>query len=174
MRHIADQVARWLGIFSTGLLVGEDAERALGRAEQVLGEARMGELREWFASSPKATVADAKRAVIEAAIAVVHADRVVSDGERELLGRIVQLAELPPDTERELAALVDRPVPLEAVAPRITQPALRELVLVIAWQMAQADGAVDEAERGAYGELAKRLEIEPTRAKELRALFDAA
>ena len=42
----------------------------------------------------------------------------------------------------------------------------------MAWQIATADGRVEEAERGMYGELAKRLEIEPTRAKELRGLFE--
>lgn len=171
MHEVADQVARWLGIFSTGILVGEDAERSLLRAQAVLGDERMGELRAWFAGASKDAVADAKRAVIEAIIAVVHADHVIADDERELIGRIVQLAEVPPETARALVASLDAPVPLDQVAPRITQPALRELVLVMAWQMAQVDGDVAEAERGTYGELAKRLEIPPERAKALRALF---
>lgn len=171
MKQVADEVARWLGIFTTGMLVGADADRSLERAVAVLGEAHVAELRAWFRDTPKDRVLDAKRAVITAAIAVAHADHQVQDSERELVGRLVQLAEFDDESAAALVASLDtRPV-LDAVAPRIAHPALRELALVIAWQIANADAAVDVAERGIFGELAKRLGIEAARAKELRALF---
>jgi tellurite resistance protein len=168
MNQVADEVARWLGILTTGVLVGADAERSMERAVTVLGEERLGELRAWFASSTKEAVGDAKCAVIEAAIAFAHADHDVAETEREMVLRLVQLAGLDePDAARLTASLVGRPS-LETVAERIPHPALRELTLVIAWQIANADAAIDEQERGLYGELAKRLGIEPARAKALR------
>jgi tellurite resistance protein len=172
MKQVADEVARWLGIFTTGTLMGEGDERSLERAAEVLGEARLGELREWFENTPPDRVRDAKCAVIEVAIAVAHADKEIADPERELVGRLVQLAELDEDSAKALnASLETRPV-LEQVTARITHPSLRELALVIAWQVASADASIDEAERGLYGELSKRLSVEPERAKALRALFE--
>ncbi len=171
MKQVANEVARWLGIFTTGTLVGADDERSLARAAEVLGEARVSELRAWFAETPPERVRDAKCAVVEAAIAVAHADKAVAETERELIGRIIQLAELDEASAEALLAGVADLRSLEDITPRITQPALRELALVIAWQMANADDAIDDAERGAYGELAKRLGVEPERAKALRALF---
>lgn len=172
MKQIADEVARWLGIFTTGTLMSADDERSLERAAEVLGEARVGELRAWFESTPEAQVRASKCAVIEAAIAFAHADREVEDSERELVGRLVQLAELDDESATHLhESLATRP-DLAALAQRITHPALRELTLVIAWQVAGADATIDEHERGMYGELAKRLSVEPARAKALRAIFD--
>jgi tellurite resistance protein len=156
MKQIADEVARWLGIFTTGTLVSADDERSLQRAAEVLGEPRVGELREWFEATDEAQVRAAKCAVIEAAIAFAHADREVDDAERDVVARLVQLATRPD---------------LETLAQRITHPGLRELTLVIAWQVATADADIDEHERGMYGELAKRLGVEPDRAKTLRAMF---
>lgn len=172
MKRATDEIARWLGILSTGVLDGEDAERSVARAARVLGEARLAELRTWFAVTPKDLVREAKCAVIEAAIAVAQADRKIADAERELVARLVQLAVLDADAQARLAAALDAHLDLAAIATRITQPALAELALALAWQMANADESVDDAERGVYGELAKRLSIEPTRARALRTLAD--
>jgi tellurite resistance protein len=109
--------------------------------------------------------------VIEAAIAFAHADREVDDAERDVVARLVQLAELDDDSAKSLLdSLATRP-DLAKLAQRITHPGLRELTLVIAWQVATADADIDEHERGMYGELAKRLGVEPDRAKTLRAMF---
>jgi len=172
MKQVADEVARWLGIFTTGTLMGEGDERSLERAAEVLGEARLGELREWFEQTPADQVRDAKCAVIEVAIAVAHADAEIADSERELVGRLVQLAELDEESAKALNASLETRPSLEAVTPRINHPSLRELALVIAWQVASADSSIDEAERGIYGVLSKRLSVEPERAKALRALFE--
>lgn len=168
MNQVADEVARWLGVLTTGVLVGADAERSVERAVRVLGEERLGALRAWFQRTPAAEVADAKCAVIEAAIAFAHADQTLAETEREMVLRLVQLAALDERSAGKLtASLEDRPS-LEAIAERISHPALRELTLVIAWQIASADDAIDDQERGLYGELAKRLGVEPDRAKALR------
>lgn len=171
MDQVADSTARWMGILSTGLLLGRDAEESALRAQKVLGSERLVALRDWFdAQSPEALV-DAKRAVVEACIAIVHADRQVADAERELIERIVQMAELDLETQASLVASVDTAPALDAVIPRIPHPALRELVLVMAWQIANADGKVEQAEHGAYGVLADQLGIAPTRANELRTML---
>jgi uncharacterized membrane protein YebE (DUF533 family) len=173
MKQVADEVARWLGILSSGVLVGEDAERSVTRAAAVLGEARLGELRAWFESASPEVVRDNKCAVIEAAIAFAHADHRVQESERELVGRLVQLAELDAASAARLTGTLEARPDLAELAARIAHPALRELTLVIAWQVVNADASVDEQERGMYGELAKRLGVEPARAKELRAVLEA-
>lgn len=171
MREVADQVARWLGIFSTGMLLGSEAEQALERSMAVLGKDRVVELRKWFEAQPPESLEAAKAAVVEACISIVLADGQVADAERELIGRIVLLSELEDATQQALMARIDAPPALESVVARIPHPSLRELVLVMAWQLALADGKADPTEHGAYGVLADRLGISPERASELRALF---
>jgi tellurite resistance protein len=172
MKQTTDEIARWLGILDAGILVGHDAERAVERAAKVLGEARLGELRAWFQSSPPGAVRAAKIAVIEAAVAVAQADREVAEPERELVERIVQLAGLDDAAKIQVFATLEKRAGLEDLKARIAAPALAELTLALAWQMAAADDHVEESERGVYGELAKRLGIEPERAKALRTLAE--
>lgn len=169
--EVAGQVARWLGIFSSGLIVGMDAERALERAERVLGRERLVELRAWFAQQSPEALEVAKAAVVEACISIVLADARVADSERELLEQIVFLSELGDATRETLVARIESPPALESIVSRIEHPALRELALVMAWQLALADGKADPSEYGAYGVLADRMGIAPARAQELRALF---
>ncbi len=171
MSLVADSVARWMGILSTGLLVGADAEAAAIRAQRVLGSEQLSELRRWFGALPPEGLRDAKCAVVEACIAIVHADGVVADPERELVERIIQLAELDDEAQAWLVGKIDTAPSLDTVAPRLTHPALRELVLVMAWQIATADGQVEQAEHGAYGVLADRLGVSPTRASVLRTVL---
>lgn len=171
MNQVADSVARWMGILSTGLLIGAEAEQAAVRAQRVLGVAPLAELRRWFAAQPENAVRDAKCAVIEACISVVHADGVVDDAERELIDRMIQFAELDPAAEEWLASKLEAPSSLDSVVPRLTHPGLRELVLVMAWQIALADGHAQQSEHGAYGVLADRLGVAPARASELRSIL---
>lgn len=171
MREVADQVARWMGIFSTGLLVGAQAEQALERSIKVLGRDRVVELRAWFEQQTPEALDAAKAAVVEACISIVLADGQVADAERELLGRVVLLSELAEETQQALMARIDAAPALDSVVARLPHPSLRELVLVMAWQLALADGKADPSEHGAYGILADRLGISPERASALRALF---
>lgn len=172
MKRAENEIARWLGILSTGVLDGEDDERSIERAARVLGEARLGELRTWFAAQDREVVRTAKCAVVEAAIAVAQADRTVAETERTLVERIVQLARLDDAAKIQIFASLERRAALDDLGRRIGHPALRELTLALAWQVAGTDDQIDEAERGVYGELAKRLEIPKDRAKALRTLAD--
>ena len=57
---------------------------------------------------------------------------------------------------------------LSAIAENLTQAQLRELMLALSWQLALADGRVDDQERGAYESLAGALEIDAERASAIR------
>jgi uncharacterized membrane protein YebE (DUF533 family) len=168
---VADSVAHWMGILSTGLLVGSEAEAAALRAQKVLGSQQLGELRRWFGALPPDSLRDAKSAVIEACIAIVHADGVVADAERELVERMVRLAELDDEAQAWLLRRIDERPVLDEVVPRLTHPALRELVLVMAWQIVTADGHVEQAEHSAYAQLAEKLGVSASRASVLRTIL---
>lgn len=168
---VRDEVARWMGILSSGMLIGEEAERSALRARRVLGGERLRELRAWFDAQPPAVIADAKVAIVEAVMSIACADSKLDERERELAERIIDLAELDEGVASPLRERISQPPELDAIVPRIPHPSLRELVLVMAWQMATVDGHVEQSEHGAYGVLADRLGITPVRAQELRALF---
>jgi len=168
---VADSVARWMGILSTGLLIGSDAEAAAIRAQKVLGSQQLSELRRWFDALPPESVLDAKAAVIEACIAIVHADGAVQDQERELVERIVQLAELDDAAGEALVKRIDQKPDVDAIVARLTHPALRELVLVMTWQIVTSDGNVEQGEHQAHTELATKLAIDPARASILRTIL---
>lgn len=169
---VVESIARWMGILTTGLLIGSEAEEAAKRAQRVLGSARLSELRGWFDATPAPVVRDAKCAVIEACIAIGKADGSVDASERELLEEMLRLAELDDASSDELRARIDQaPAALDALVARLTQPSLRELVLVMAWQIITADGVTAADEERAYEALAAQLEIEPARALELRTIL---
>ncbi len=171
MADVQDEVARWMGILSSGMLIGEEAERSALRARHVLGGERLLELRAWFDAQPPEIVVDAKVAIIEAVMSIAYADGSLEEGERDLCEHMILLAELDEATQAAVRQRIETPSALDAVVPRIPHPSLRELVLVMAWQMATADGRVEQSEHGAYGVLADRLGVTPVRAQELRALF---
>ena len=164
----ADTTTRWLGILWTGMLIGHDAELSAESAQRLVGEKALADLRQWFVAATPEAARDARVAAIEACIAIVHADRVVKDEEREFVGRVIQLSELDLATQEALRRGIDTAPSLDGVAARLGHPALAELLLVLAWQVALVDGKVHDEERGAYGILADKLGVTPTRASELR------
>lgn len=172
MKRAENEIARWLGILSTGVLDGEDDERSIERAARVLGQERLSALREWFREQPPDAVRAAKCAVIEAAIAIAQADRSLAEAERTLVERIVQLARLDDAARIQIFAALERRAALDDIGQRVGHPSLAELTLALAWQVASTDDQIDESERGVYGELAKRLGIPPERAKSLRTLAE--
>ncbi len=168
---VADSVARWMGILSTGLLMGSEAEDAVQRAQKVLGSSQLATLRRWFAALPPEGMRDAKCAVVEACIFIVHADGVVQDAERELVERIVQLSELDENAQEWLIKRIDEKPLLDSVAERLTHPALRELVIAMTWQIVTADGTVEQAEHQAHSDLAQKLDVSADRASVLRTIL---
>ncbi len=168
MEAAADSTTRWLGILSSGMLIGRDAELAAETAQHLVGARALSELRHWFAEAPPESASDARVAAIEACIAIVHADRVVKDAEREFVERVIQLSELDEATQEALVQRIDVEPSLEGIGARLPHPALAELLLVLAWQVALSDGKIQDEERGAYGILADKLGVTPTRASQLR------
>ncbi len=173
---VVDSVARWMGILSSGLLIGSEAEEAVVRARRVLGASQLLELRAFFDGLGHEAALDAKAAVIETCIAAAHADGRLVDAERELLEEMVRLGDLDEASAAALSARIDGSPDLDALVARLPHPALRELVLVMVWQILTADGEVDRAEQRAYKGLADKLGVGPERAAILRTILrnDAA
>jgi uncharacterized tellurite resistance protein B-like protein len=165
----ADSTTHWLGILATGMLVGRDAELSAASARKLVGNEQLADLRRWFTDATPEAARDARMAAIEACIAIVHADRVVKDEERDFVERVIQQSELDDDAQQALVKRIETAPALDGIAKRLPHPALAELLLVLAWSVALADGKVQDEERGAYGVLADQLGVTPTRASELRA-----
>ena len=163
--------ARWLGILSSGLLVGGEDEASAKLLQRVLGAHALSGLREWFSSADPALTREARIAAVEACIAIVRADRSVGDAEREAVEAIILRSELDEATQEALRVHIDQDVSLDGIAARLSQPALAEALLVLAWQLARADGRVQDEEAGVYGVLADKLGVSPTRASALRAIL---
>ena len=173
MENPLESAARWLGILSSGFLIGEEAEASAKILQRVLGQQPLSELRQWFANADPKDTREARIAAVEACIAIVRGDREVGDLEREAVERIILLSDLDDETQASLQKHIDSDVSLEGMAARLTQPALRDALLVLAWQVARADGRVTPEEAGVYGLLADQLGVSPTRANELRAKLTA-
>jgi len=162
---------RWLGILSTGMLVGADDEAAAKLLATVLGGPVLNGLRQWFQTADPEVARQARIAAVEACIAIVRADRTVGDTEREAVENIIMHSGLDEETQASLQKHIDSDVSLDGLASRLAQPALAEALLVLAWQLAKADGRVQDAEAGVYGQLADKLGVTPKRASELRTLL---
>lgn len=168
----AEAMAGWLGLFArAGVLERRASGDAI--AAFVVGEDRVRELAQWFASADETTVRRERRAAIELCIWMAHADREVDPEERHLLRELVASSGLDEDTQDALVSAVHEPPSSEGVEERITQPILRELMLALAWELAMADGRIDRAESKLYGELASRLGVTRERAREIRDAISA-
>src|SRR4051812_35476026 len=132
--------ARWLGILSSGLLVGSEDEASAKILQKVIGAPRLTELRHWFANAEPAVTREARIAAVECCIAIVRADRSVGDAEREAVENIILHSELDEETQASLQKHIDSDVSLDGMGPRLAQPALAEALLVLAWQLARSDG----------------------------------
>jgi uncharacterized membrane protein YebE (DUF533 family) len=171
MTNALDSAARWLGILSTGMLVGAEDDAAAKLLQKVLGAGTLSGLRQWFASADPAVAKEARVAAVEACIAIVRADGNVGDAEREAIESILMRSELDEETQEKLRKHVDQDVVLDGLGARLGQPALAEALLVLAWQLARSDGRVQDEEAGVYGVLADKLGVTPARASELRSIL---
>ena len=171
MENALDTAARWLGILSTGLLVGSEDEAAAKVLQGAIGGPALNDLREWFQKTAPSVTRDARIAVVECCIAIIRADHTVGEAERDAVERIIQLSELDDEAQQKLSKHIDAEVSLDGIAARLPKPALAEAMLVLAWQLARADGRVQDDEAGVYGTLADALGVTPSRASELRTIL---
>ena len=155
-------ISTWVAILSGGgLLRGERETEGAALAGRIVGEARLSDLRAWLTALPASQLEDIRTAAIELCMWMAVADRVIDPAERDLLSDVVRASGLSAADEQRLldllqAALSDvRCLPhLETMAERLDHPVLRELMLALAWYVANADGFVDALESSSYGRLA--------------------
>lgn len=160
----------WVGaLSSSGVLEPDDGDAEAGGAvaAYVVGEDRVEELRAFFRDAAPAEIARERRAAVEAVIGMAQSDRDVHPEERHLLSRLVARSGLDEDTQDELVMRVHEPQEITDLGERLTHPVLRELMLALAWELALADGRIDEAETTFYRSLAEQLGVEPERAEEI-------
>lgn len=159
----------WLGSLARGGVLGR-AHALAGEAiaSFVVGEDALGELRAWLRDQSDEIATRERRAAIEVCIWMAHADREVHSEERAMLRDLVAQSGLDEDTQDALVTAVHEPPSLDGIETRLTHPVLRELLLALAWELAQADERIHDAEREAYGELARRLGVSHERANQIR------
>ena len=169
MEDATRAMATWLGALArTGVVHGADANAGEDLAAYVVGHEQLAQLRTWFALATPREVAREKIAAIEVCIWMAYADRVLEPEERELLRQVVDASGLDDDDKSELVAATHDPPSLKNLAKRLTQPVLRELMLALSWELAQADGRISRAENDFYRGLARKLEVPDARAEAIR------
>jgi uncharacterized tellurite resistance protein B-like protein len=164
-------MSTWVGALAkTGVLaVGRAHEEAgVALAAFVVGESRIDALRKWLETQPPEVLVREKRAAIEVCIWMANADRKLDPEEAHLLRTLVGSSGLDDDTVDELVQSIHDLPSLDGVEQRLTHPVLRELMLALCWELASADGEVDRLEEAFHVGLARRLEVDSHRAKELR------
>lgn len=170
MNQSSAAMTTWLGTLAAGgVLDSAHAKAGVTVAAYVVGEEAVAALRGWMAEQSADVVRREKRAAIEVCIFMANADRNLDPEEAHMLRQIVGSSGLDEDTVDELVAEVHAPAELDGVEDRLTHPTLRELMLALSWEMATADGDVDESEAALYADLAKRLGVRSGRADELRS-----
>lgn len=169
MTSAQDAMTTWVGTLSrAGVVPAREAEAGEAVAAFVVGVDRLEELRRFFAAAQPAEVARERRGAVEVCIAMAHSDRDVHTEERHILKELVGTAGLSADVQDELVMEVHEPTPLDGIEDRLTHPVLRELMLALAWELALADGRVDDAEAKFFSELASRLDVSEARAQEIQ------
>ena len=100
-------MSSWVGALSRGgVLMGHEEEEGAILAHEVLGTARLEELREWFSSQTRDVVERERRGAVHACIWMAQADRELATDEIELLERIIEGSELEERSAHEELAEV--------------------------------------------------------------------
>jgi len=136
-------------------------------AAYVVGQDRMTELRDFFKGADSEESTRQRRAAVRACISMAQSDRDVHPEERHLLRSLVANSGLDEDTQDELVMMVHEPKGLEGIEDELTHPVLRELMLALVWELALADGKVDDSESDFYKKLAAQLSVTDQRAQEI-------
>lgn len=162
-------VSSWVGALARGGILRSGVEQAaVALATFVVGESRVEELRDWLTSQPEDIVAREKKGAIEVCIWMANADRNLDPEESHFLRTIISESGLGDDDVDELVQAIHDLPSLEGIEGRLTHPVLRELMLALAWELANADGSVDRLEEAFHVGLAARLGVPSQRAAELR------
>jgi tellurite resistance protein len=168
MSPLEHALGHWLGT----LIGGTDARAGLDAASALVGAER---LRAWCADMAKKPYEDVVReqiAAFEVCAFMAWIDGGVDPKEHELLSRIAEQSALDEDARNDMIVAAFRPPPpdkLDDLGERVTHPVLRELLLSLAWQMATADGRIEESEVELFNRLAVILGIDPARAAVIRS-----
>lgn len=161
-------IERWLGLLGSGLVEDAMDEEAVDAAISIVGEEPLSQLREWISQQPHAVIQELDATVIEVCIWMTQADGVTTDDERAHIERLIEASRLDTATEaRVRQAWTTRPH-LTGLTERLPHPVLRELLLVLAWQTAHADGQVTRGEQGGEVLLSALLGVPDERAYALR------
>ncbi len=169
MEDATKAMATWLGALArTGVVHGADANAGEDLAAYVVGADKLAQLHAWFAGAAPKDVAREKTAAVEVCIWMAYADRELDPAEGNLLLGIIDASGLDEDAKGALLAATHEPPSLKNLVKRLTQPVLRELLLALAWELAQADGRISRAENDFYRGLARKLEVTEERAEAIR------
>lgn len=161
-------IERWLGLLGSGLLESWEDEEAVEAAIKIVGEEQLSALREWLTHLPHAAVQEIDATAIEVCVWMAQADGEVTDGERAHIDELIAASRLDPKTEARVREAWNRRPNLQGLADRLPHPVLRELLLVLAWQTAFADGHLNRFEQGGELLLSTLLGVSEDRAYALR------
>jgi uncharacterized membrane protein YebE (DUF533 family) len=160
-------IERWVGLLAAGGVIEGKGMAVSGRAP--ISKEKIEELEAWLAAQPREVRVRERRAAIEVCIWMANADRNLEADEAGLLKTLIDKSGLDDDTKDLLVSEVHDPPSLADLEERLTHPVLRELLLFLAWELANADGTVARAEAAFFTGLAKRLGVSDARAAEIQA-----
>ena len=160
-------IERWVGLLAAGGVLEGKGTAVSGRAP--VAKEKIDELEAWLAAQPREVRVRERRAAIEVCIWMANADRNLEADEASLLKTLIDRSGLDDDTKDLLVSEVHDPPSLSDLEERLTHPVLRELLLFLAWELANADGSVARAEAACFTGLAKRLGVSDARAEEIKA-----
>lgn len=160
-------IERWVGLLAAGGVLEAKGSVVSGAAP--IPKEQISALEQWLADQPREVRDRERRAAIEVCIWMANADRNIEPDEAALLKTLIDRSGLDDDTKDLLVSEVHDPPSIADVEERLTHPVLRELLLFLAWELANADGDVARAEAAFFDGLAKRLGVSAERAKEIQA-----
>ena len=161
-------IERWLGLLGSGLVQDWQDEEAIDAAIRIVGEQPLSELREWIAHQSHETIQDLDATAIEVCIWMARTDDVITEDERAHVDSLIAASRLDPATDERVRGAWTRRPNLLGLATKLPHPVLRELLLVLAWQTAFADGQLSRAEQSGELLLSTLLAVPEDRAYALR------
>lgn len=169
MSPLQRALGTWLGTLAEGVIPGDEARAGLDAAAAVVGEERLEAWCRFMAAQPYDVVLREQVAAIEVCIWMAHADDHLHPEEQALVLRLIDASALDDDARLPLVEALSAPPSLDGLEARLTHPVLRELLLSLAWRTAGADGHIADEERRFFDDLARRLDVPPDRALQLRS-----